>query len=164
MGGVNPYAAAEGEVPLARLFALALGSLIEDLHARLAERGWSGMRPAYGYVLVTARARPTTVTDVARVLGVTKQAASQVVDAMASLGVVRRDPHASDARARVVVLTERGHELLAAVEEVYREQEREWSAVLGESAVARMRADLTRVLADAPELRAHSVGSPPAGR
>lgn len=152
------------DVPLARLFALAFGTLIEDLHARLADRGWSGLRPAYGYVLVNARARPTKVTDVARVLGVTKQAASQVVDAMAAEGFVRREADPGDARARVVVLTEEGHRLLAAVEEVYREQEREWAAVIGAEALSRMREDLTRALAGATELRAHWVGSPPSGR
>jgi DNA-binding MarR family transcriptional regulator len=51
------------------------------------------MRPAYGYVLVTAQApEPCRVTDLAGVLGVTKQAASQVVDAMTELDLVRREP------------------------------------------------------------------------
>jgi DNA-binding MarR family transcriptional regulator len=158
------YAAGDGQVPLARLLALAFGALIEDLHARLAERGWHGIRPAYGYVLVSAQASPCRVSDVARVLGVTKQAASQVVDAMAAEGYVRRDADPADARARVVALTERGRRLLAVVEDVYRELEGEWAAQIGADGVARMRADLLTVVSSRPaELRAHSVGSPRRG-
>jgi DNA-binding MarR family transcriptional regulator len=159
------YAGADGQVPLARLLNLAFAALIEDLHARLASRGWPAMRPAYGYVLVSAQSpEPCRVTDLARVLGVTKQAASQVVDAMAELDYVRREPDPSDARARVVVLTARGRRLLAVVEEVYRELEGEWAALIGVAAVERLRADLLTVIASRPsELRAHSVGSPRRG-
>jgi len=153
------YAGADGRVPLARLLNLAFGALIEDLHARLAARGWPAMRPAYGYVLVSAQsAEPCRVTDLAPVLGVTKQAASQVVDAMAELGLVRRDADPSDARARCVVLTERGRELLAAVEDVYRELEGEWAAVIGADAVERLRGDLLAVIAARPLGRLTAMG------
>src|SRR4051794_38377813 len=119
------------------------------------------MRPAYGYVLVSAPAR---VSDFARVLGVTKQAASQVVDAMVGLGYVAREADPADARARVVVVTGTGRRLLGVVEEVYRELEAEWAAVIGADGVARMRADLGAVTSSrGAELRAQSVGSPPRG-
>ncbi|HEY8547596.1 MAG TPA: hypothetical protein VIL36_21185, partial [Acidimicrobiales bacterium] len=45
---------APGPMPLARLFAMAFRQLIDELHARLAARGWGAMRPPYGFVLVAA--------------------------------------------------------------------------------------------------------------
>ena len=152
-------AGADGRIPLARLLNVAFGALIEDLHARLESRGWPAMRQAYGYVLVTAQgSEPCRVTDLAQVLGVTKQAASQVVDAMAAQDLVRREPDPSDARARVVVLTARGRRLLAVVEEVYRELEGEWAAVIGEAGVERLRADLQAVIATRPVGRLTATG------
>jgi DNA-binding MarR family transcriptional regulator len=136
----------DDEIPLARLFAAGLRSLIDDLHERLAARGWAGMRPEYGYVLNAVRLRPTNVSDVAAVLGVTKQAASQVVDAMAAKGWVRREAAPRDGRTRLLVLTDDGEALLADVAEVYRELEAGWAAVVGDERVAAIRADLVAVL------------------
>jgi hypothetical protein len=55
---------AETRPPLARLFAIACRSLIDGLHTRLATRGWSDVRPAFGFVLLAARRAPTS-TDLA---------------------------------------------------------------------------------------------------
>jgi DNA-binding MarR family transcriptional regulator len=77
---------------------------------------------------------------------------------MAELDLVRREPDPTDARARVVVLTPRGRELLDVVEEVYRELEGEWAAVIGEPAVERLRADLQAVIATRPVGRLTATG------
>lgn len=143
----DPGGGASDRPPLARLFAIAYRSLVDDLHAALRARGWRDVRPAYGFVLLAARDRPTTVTELVEVVGFTKQAASKLVDAMAGAGYVRRETTAADARRRPVVLTGRGRELLATVEDVYRELEGRWAAVIGADAVERLRADLTAVLA-----------------
>lgn len=137
---------AVGDVPLARLFSAALTTLVDDLHERLAARGWADVRPAYGYVLLAARGGSPSVTEVAQALGVTKQAASQVVDRMVGAGYLSREPAPADARAKVVALTGRGRDLLAAVEEIYIELEAGWAAVIGAEGVATVRHDLTRVL------------------
>ena len=54
---------------------------------------------------------------------------------------MRREPDPADARARIVVVTERGRRLLAVVEDVYREREGEWAEVIGVEAVERIRSD-----------------------
>jgi DNA-binding MarR family transcriptional regulator len=134
--------------PLARLLAIAYRSLIEELHARLRERGWDDVRPAYGFALLAAR-DGTTATELAALMGVTKQAASKLVDAMEGAGYVRRGPGAQDARQRTIVLRERGRELLATVESIYAELEDGWSAVIGRDHVERLRSDLVAVLSSA---------------
>jgi hypothetical protein len=50
--------AASGDPPLARLFAIAYRLLIDSLHERLQARGWTDVRPAYGFVLLAARDQP----------------------------------------------------------------------------------------------------------
>jgi len=135
---------------LARLLAIAYRSLIQDLHARLRAEGWQDVRPAFGFVLLATRAGPATATELAALMGVTKQAASKIVDAMEAGGYVRRssDPAAptGDARRRPVELTPRGHDLLAAVEAIYADLEAGWAEAIGRDAVERLRHDLVTVL------------------
>lgn len=133
-------------VPLARLFAMAFRSLIDALHQRLEERGWSDVRPAYGFVLVAARSRDITVNDVATLMGATKQAASKLVMAMEESGYVGRHTDPGDTRARLVRLTARGHALLDTVESIYGELEAEWADVIGAKRVESMRRDLVAAL------------------
>jgi DNA-binding MarR family transcriptional regulator len=146
VGGVAARAPAGGP-PLARLFAIAYRQLIDGLHDRLHALGWADVRPAFGFVLLAARERPTSVTELAELMGVTKQAASKLVDAMVSSGYVRRGAGAEDGRQRPVSLTRRGEELLSAVEQVYTELEDGWAKMIGSSHVDRIRRDLMHVLA-----------------
>jgi DNA-binding MarR family transcriptional regulator len=132
--------------PLARLFAIAYRSLIDGLHERLRSRGWTDVRPAFGFVLLAARSGPTTSTELAALMGTTKQAASKLVDSMVTAGYLRRSTTEGDARRRPVELTARGEALLAAVEEIYAELEQEWGTVIGGQRVERIRTDLVRIL------------------
>ena len=145
MGAIAPPA---GGPPLARLFAIAYRQLIDSLHDRLQARGWTDLRPAFGFVLLAARDQPTSVTELAGLMGITKQAASKLVDAMISGGYIQRgtDPH--DGRQRPVSLTGRGEELLSAVEQVYAELEDGWAKLIGTSHLDRMRRDLMHILSD----------------
>jgi DNA-binding MarR family transcriptional regulator len=135
--------------PLARLFAMAYRLLVDGLHERLAERGWAGVRPAFGFVLLQLAPGPATLKDLTAALGTSKQAVSQLVDDMVSAGYATRATHPDDARARTVALTPRGVELLAAVEEIYRELEAGWVDVLGDGEVEQLRANLDTVLRSA---------------
>ncbi len=147
-------------VPLARLFAIAYRMMIAGLHERLAERGWTGVRVSYGFVLLAARDGGIRGTDIAALLGVSKQAASKLVDGMRDAGYLAREPDPDDERAKRVVLTDRGHALLTAVEQIYAELESDWAALLDEGAVEAMRADLTNVLEHAHDGRLPTITPP----
>lgn len=133
--------------PLARLLLLGARTLLDALHSRLAERGWPAVGQGYGFVLLGVRGQAMTVTDIAALLGVTKQAASKVVAQMKRDGLVDSVPHPSDSRAILVEITPRGSEFLATVEEIYAELEAEWAAHIGQERLDAMRADLTSLLA-----------------
>ena len=134
------------EVPLARLFAIAYRHLVVGLHERLVARGWRDVRPHYGYVLLACRDNPTTSGELATLLGVSKQAASKLVDGMVEASLVRRTMSRSDSRAKLVALTPRGRRLLAVVEEIYAELETDWDSVVGRPTVAAVRNGLVTVL------------------
>ena len=136
------------EVPLARLMAIAYRQLIGDLHERLDERGWRGTRPAYGFVLLATRDRPVTVSELCSDLGMTKQAASKLVDALVRLGYLDRVDRDGDGRTRPVVLSSRGQDLLGEVEEIYAELERGWAERIGADGLDRLRRDLIAAVAE----------------
>lgn len=133
-------------VPLARLLAMAYRQLIDQLHDRLAAEGYTDVRPTFGYVLLAVRDQSTTGADIALLLGVTKQAASKLIDVMEQGGYVKRQTHGDDARAKEVAITTRGRKFLATVESIYRELEAEWARVTSKRRVETLRSDLRRVV------------------
>jgi DNA-binding MarR family transcriptional regulator len=132
--------------PLARLFAIAYRQLIDTLHERLRQQGWSDLRAGFGFVLLAVRDHPMTVNELAGTLDVSKQATSKLIDVMTTAGYVERRIGRDDARQRDVVLTARGRKLLREVERIYVDLEAEWAAVIGDRAVGQIRTSLVRVL------------------
>jgi DNA-binding MarR family transcriptional regulator len=82
------------------------------------------------------------VTDIAEQAGVTKQTAGALVDELQAGGYVARKPDPADARARLVVLTDRGEKLCATAAAAIAEVEAEWRAHLGAQAYDALRAAL----------------------
>ncbi|WP_327314042.1 MarR family winged helix-turn-helix transcriptional regulator [Streptomyces sp. NBC_01235] len=118
----------------AALLAVA-GELTQRIHEGVVARGFEGVRPAHGFAFARLAPGGATVTDLAAHLGVTKQAASQLVEEIVRKGYVERRAHPHDARARLIVLTERGWECTRAAEEAAAEAVRPWVDVLGEGGV-----------------------------
>jgi DNA-binding MarR family transcriptional regulator len=119
----------------------------EEIRRALSGAGFTDM-PRAGSRLVGGIARNgPSVGDTAAQLGVSKQAASQLIDTLVLRGYVERRPDPDDRRRLVVDLTDRGraaaHEIRAAVERVDGRLE----AAAGADRVVAMRATLA-VLAE----------------
>ena len=145
-------------VPMARLLGMAFRHLVDDLHVRLEMQGWDDVRQSYGVVLLALRHQDSTTTDLARLMDVTKQATSKLLDAMEEGRYIERRSGNNDGRVKVVALAPRGHELLAAVEAIYTELESEWAEVIGTTGLEQTRHRLERVLrarhgGELPQLR-----------
>ncbi len=82
------------------------------------------------------------VTDLAEQAGVTKQTAGALVDELEAGGYVTRKPDPADARARLVVLTDRGEKLCATAAAEIARVEADWRAHLGAAAYDELRAAL----------------------
>ncbi|QIY70140.1 MarR family transcriptional regulator [Streptomyces sp. RLB1-33] len=120
------------------------GDLTRRINDGVEARGFE-VRPAYGFAFTRLAPDGATVTDLATHLGVTKQAASQLVDELVRKGYAERRPYPGDARARLVVLTERGWACTRAAEEVAADAVRAWIEVLGEGEVGVLRDRLARI-------------------
>ncbi|MFJ4566822.1 MarR family winged helix-turn-helix transcriptional regulator [Streptomyces caelestis] len=133
----------------AALLAVA-GELTQRINDGVVARGFEGVRPAHGFAFARLAPDGATVTDLAAHLGVTKQAASQLVEEMVRKGYVERRPHPDDARARLVVLTGRGWGCTRAAEEAAAEAVREWGDALGERGVRALGEQLLRIAPRGP--------------
>jgi DNA-binding MarR family transcriptional regulator len=132
--------------PIARLLAMSYRWMIDELHRRLRAEGWLDIRPSFGHVLLAVRQQSITQTTLAADLGVTKQAASHLVDVMVERNLLTRTSNTDDARQRIVALAPRGTDLLTAVERIYVDLEHEWASVIGAVELDRLRAGLVGVL------------------
>ncbi|MGI5453517.1 MarR family winged helix-turn-helix transcriptional regulator [Streptomyces sp. CA-249302] len=128
----------------AALLAVA-GELTQRINDGVVARGFEGMRPAHGFAFTRLAPDGATVTELAVHLGVTKQAASQLVDEIVRKGYAERRPHPVDARARLIVLTERGWACTRAAEEAAGEVVQGWVGVIGEGEVRALRDRLGRI-------------------
>jgi DNA-binding MarR family transcriptional regulator len=128
----------------------AAGGLTQRIHEGVVARGFEGLRPAHGFAFARLAPDGATVTDLAAHLGMTKQAASQLVDELVRKGYAERRPHPADARARLVVLTGAGWACTRAAEEAAAEAVGAWGDVLGEDGVRALRDGLLRVAPGGP--------------
>ncbi|MFF6957371.1 MULTISPECIES: MarR family transcriptional regulator [unclassified Streptomyces] len=128
----------------------ATGSLVEDIHNGVVALGYTDLRPTHGFVFSRLAPSGATVTEIAEHLGVTRQAASQIVDELERKGYVERRPHPDDARARLVVLTPQGWRCTRAAEESAAEAVQPWIELLGEKRLLALRDELVRLAPTGP--------------
>jgi DNA-binding MarR family transcriptional regulator len=139
--------AAKGESTLQLLFK-ASRLLDERALRRVSERtGRPPLRRSHTSLLPHIDLEGTRITVLAERLGVTKQAASQLVDDLEAIGVLAREPDPDDARARRVVFTRAGRQgLLDGLAEL-REMEGELARSIGDESMAALRRALIAILA-----------------
>ncbi|HEV7713396.1 MAG TPA: MarR family winged helix-turn-helix transcriptional regulator, partial [Asanoa sp.] len=87
----------------------------------------------------------TTAVELARRLGVSKQAAGKTVDGLERLGYVERATDPADARRKLIRLTDRGVDMLARSARIFDELRAEWAAQIGPDRLRALEADLATV-------------------
>ncbi|MCX5177682.1 MULTISPECIES: MarR family winged helix-turn-helix transcriptional regulator [Streptomyces] len=109
------------------LFLLGLGfqALLGEFTRRVAEAGYPDLRPVHGMAFQALQGAGATATELAERLGVTKQAAGQIVDDLEKRGYVRREPHPEGGRRKLVVLTAAARDHLAVAGRILHELEAE---------------------------------------
>jgi DNA-binding MarR family transcriptional regulator len=128
------------ELPL--LLVGAFRSIIDQLHARLAEHGHPAARPIHGFALQAIGADGATVSELGRRLAVSKQAAAKTAAGLEQLGYVVREAHPTDARAVRLRRSPRGEEFLALSAAIFEEIHAEWSQTLGDERLGALEHDL----------------------
>ncbi len=143
------------ELPL--LLLAGFQSLVDQLHAELSHQGHPDARPAHGFALQAIGADGVTATELARRLGVSKQAAGKTVVRLEQLGYVERLGDEADGRRKLIRLTPPGVDLLERSAAIFDDLRRRWSKSLGARRLHELEADL-RTMAPAAGLRVDLAG------
>lgn len=89
------------------------------------------MRPVHGFAFTRLAAGDATTGQLAAYLGVTKQAAAQLVDRLVRDGLAVRVAHPDDARARLIALTPRALACMEVAQAAAEAEVRAWRKRLG---------------------------------
>ncbi|MFF8910690.1 MarR family winged helix-turn-helix transcriptional regulator [Streptomyces olivaceoviridis] len=147
-----------GRAELSFLLGMAFQLVLSEFVRRLDAAGYDDLRPMHGLAFQALYGPGLTSTELAERLGVTKQAAGQLVDELEKGGYVQRRPHPAGGRRKLVVLTEQALKHLVVAGGILRELEIELEGRLQRDGLAMPRAELAalvRALAgdDIPPLR-----------
>ena len=119
-----PEAPPPGQAALARALRRALSGYRRLVGAELAAAGFADRRFPEGRVLVMCAAPgDTTISDVGRRLGITRQGAGKIVARLREGGYVNVSASATDGREKVLSLTPRAEQFLATLQEAGRSVE-----------------------------------------
>lgn len=144
------------EPGLGILAARLLFAVQDELYARLEEAGHGQLTRLHGAVLAHLDEEGTRATELARRSGRHKQVIGRIVDELEALGYVERRPEQADRRAKLVVPTERGREVMRLSDEIIHDIERRQADALGKAAYDEFRQKLRAVV--------DSLAQPPDGR
>jgi DNA-binding MarR family transcriptional regulator len=128
------------------LLCFIVSRAMEDRVLRdLAEAGFDDITVAQARVFARIGPKGTRVGDLAEQARVTKQTAGFLVDQLERAGYVRRVPDPADARARLVVIAERGLAALEVARSTEAAVQTEWTQHLGRRATTQLHRTLTRL-------------------
>jgi DNA-binding MarR family transcriptional regulator len=143
---VSEVAHRSRERGLGVLAARLLFAVQDELYARLEEAGHGQLTRLHGAVIAYLDDEGTRATELARRSGRHKQVIGRIVDELEVLGYVERRPEAGDRRAKLVVPTQRGREVIRLSDEIIADIEQRQADVLGKAAYEDFREKLGAVV------------------
>lgn len=132
---------------LTLLLLLGSRTMIDTLHTHLAARGYADVRPVHGFAFHRLAPHGATGQELAEFLDITKQAASEMVDYLEQRGYVMRQPHPTDRRGKIVILTDRGWSCIRETEAILSRLEAQWTEIIGPERMETLRTDLRQLIA-----------------
>lgn len=134
-----------GDAATAAALLRVSSQLVEGIQQGLARRGFADVRPAHGFAFARISGTRATTADLAAHLGVTKQAAAQLVGHLVDLGYLRREADPHDGRAKLLTLTERGRACTLAAEQAAADVVGQWRDALSAAQFAQLEQALLRI-------------------
>ena len=133
------------ELNLGLLCFIAARAVEARVVAAVAAAGFDDVTPSQGRIAARIGPNGTRIGDLAEQALVTKQTATATVDRLERAGYVRRIADPADARARLVVIAERGQEVIRVARLAEAEIQAEWVRHLGAPAARQLRSALERI-------------------
>ncbi|HEX4466072.1 MAG TPA: MarR family transcriptional regulator [Solirubrobacteraceae bacterium] len=130
------------DVVLPALLRAARGSYGHAIRASLARAGFDDVPRNGAFVLGGIVNQGGSAGQLVRQLGVSKQAASQLIDTLVVRGYLERSPHTEDRRRVTVEATERGRAAAKAVREGVLAVDEELAGLISARDLAGLRAGL----------------------
>lgn len=131
---------------LPALVLRAATQLVDAIQAGVAARGFTDVRPSHGFAFARISAGDATASELADHLGVTKQAAGQLVDQLVQRGYITKESDPTDARARLLRLTDKGWACTRAADDAAREAVAQWQRQLDPATYAALGTALRTVV------------------
>jgi DNA-binding MarR family transcriptional regulator len=110
---------------------MLLGELLDQIRAGFFEHDWAGLRPSHVRVLSSVPEEGCAVTELAALVGMTKQGCGQFVTSLVATGHLRESPAPGDRRVRLVTRTPLGDATLIRFAAVMEGLEARWRDVVG---------------------------------
>lgn len=142
----NEAAGYELTIMFATVFRLA----VDELHNELGRIGFDDVRPSHGFIFQRLSVGGASGNEIAEHMGITKQAASVTIDYLEKSGYVKRVPHPSDRRGKLVVLSERGWQCIRATETIFTSIEQRWNHILGDEEIEKLRISMRELVQSFP--------------
>lgn len=137
-------------VRLALLLLSGYQRLVDEVTGELARQGHADFRSSHEYALAAVGAGATTISEVGRRLGVSKQAAAKTVGLLVERGYLSRTEDPDDARSTRLELTPSGHEVSRLGAEVFDTLRARWAERVGHERAEEVERLLGDLVGDAP--------------
>ncbi|HEY7362013.1 MAG TPA: MarR family transcriptional regulator [Streptosporangiaceae bacterium] len=134
------------EVPFPALLRAARTAYGAAIRAALADAGCDDMPRNGSYVIGAIARTGASLSQIITGLGVSKQAAGQLVDTLVTRGYLDRSPDPEDRRRLTVTLTERGHAAAAVIRSVIERVDADLAGRVGAEHLAHTRATLAALI------------------
>ena len=127
---------------LALLLLGGFRALAEAGSAELAARGYERIRPIHDFAMHSILAGADTTSELARQLGISRQAAAKTVAFLEAEGYVAGETDPRDSRRRRLTITDAGHALMRTGQQVFDELRDRWAERIGAGELERVEAAL----------------------
>ncbi|MBP6814050.1 MAG: winged helix DNA-binding protein [Burkholderiaceae bacterium] len=131
---------------IGRLLLLARRDFLSRLAHKLHDKGGAGLVHAASGLLPFIDLEGTRSTELARRLGISKQAVGKAVRDLENEGLLTRATDTADGRAFLVLFTDKGVNYLLEVHKAINQIEREYDAVVGPDQMVAVRAALGTIV------------------
>jgi len=131
------------------LLNIAFATFRDALDADLAAPGFDAIGSSSGYVFRRLAEAPSSLSELAALLGMSPPGALKVVDDMVAKGYVSRSADGTDRRVKQLALTDRGQAALARAREFHKRYEQNLAEIVGQRQVAATRTVLELMAASA---------------